>query len=329
MPTLEYPKTLFEFIQWFPNEEACETYLYKSRWPDGFICPICGDREFYHDKKRKVFRCKNNNHQTSLTAGTIMHRSRQPILSWFLAAYLLTSETPGMSAIQLQRQLGIKRYETVFNLMHKLRASMVNPDREKIGNVVEIDDTYVGGTETGGKRGRGTDKAVVIVAVERQPNGHAGRIRLRKLKNMTEGEVLSFLKDNIRQGTLVITDSFPSYQNITRNGYQHRQVIGSGTSKTLPLAHLAISNLKTWLKGIFHGVSKKHLQAYLNEFVFRFNRRFYPMAGFRTLLGLSPKVKYPTYQGLYKGRMSTSEHSEKEKSMTQDMVPLRVKRISI
>lgn len=303
MPQLSYPKTLFEFIQWFPNEEACEQYLYKSRWPEGFICPVCGDREFYYDKKRKIFRCKSHNHQTSFTAGTVMHRSRQPLLNWFLAAYLLTSGTPGMSAIQLQRQLGVKRYETVFNLMHKLRASMVNPDREKIGNIVEVDETYIGGPTTGGKRGRGTQKAIVIVAVERR-GLKAGRIRLRHIPDLSETTILRFVKDAITSGSTIITDALKSYLNLNKHGYIHKAIIQKKVGKdvSLPIAHIAISNLKAWLKGTHHGVSKKHLQAYLNEFVFRFNRRFYPMAGFRTILGLSSKVKYPTYQGLYKGK---------------------------
>jgi len=218
----------------------------------------------------------------------------------------MTTETPGISAVQLQRQLGIKRYEVAFQLLHKLRSSMVNPFRDKIGSIVEVDDTYIGGPTTGGKRGRGTEKAIVIVAVEvrtKEDGSHySGRIRLKQLKSISEQEIVTFLHDNVRQGTKVISDSLASYRNLKEYGYKHKMVIGSGSSQTLPLVHRAMSNLKTWIKGTHHGVSKKHLQAYLNEYMFRFNRRFYPMAGFRTILGLSSKVEYPTYKGLYKGK---------------------------
>lgn len=302
MPQQSYPKSLFEFIQWFPNEEACEKYLYDSRWSDGFICPLCGDKEFYYHKERRLFRCKANDHQTSLTAGTIMHRSRQPLFHWFLAAYLLIAETPGISALQLQRQLGTKRYETIFNLLHKLRSSMVNPFRDKIEGIVEVDETYIGGPSTGGKRGRGTQKAIVIVAVERRGT-KAGRIRLRYISNLSEETIMRFIDDSIEKKTIIITDSLKSYWNLSKHGYTHKAITQKRANKesSLPIAHIAISNLKTWLKGTHHGVSKKHLQAYLNEFVFRFNRRFYPMAGFRTILQLASKVEFPTYKGLYEG----------------------------
>jgi len=168
MKQLSYPHSILEFSQQFPDEESCEEYLYQSRWPDGFICPSCGDTEFYFHKERRLFRCKSHDHQTSLTAGTIMHRSKISLQLWFWSAYLLTSETPGMSALQLKRQLGIKRYETVFNLLHKLRASMVNPFRDKIGSIIEVDETYIGGPTTGGKRGRGTRKAIAYSGDDEQ-----------------------------------------------------------------------------------------------------------------------------------------------------------------
>ena len=231
-----------------------------------------------------------------------MHGTRQPLLYWFWASYLMTTETTGISAIQLQRQLGIKRYEVAFQLLHKLRSSMVNPFRDKIGSTVEVDETYIGGPTTGGKRGRGTQKALVIVAVEKRGN-KAGRIRLRHIPNLNEATIVRFVKDSIDEGATIITDALKSYLSLNRYGYIHKPVVQkkAGKESSLPIAHIAISNLKTFLKGTYHGVSKKHLQAYLNEYTFRFNRRFYPMAGFRTILGLSSRVEYPTYKGLYKG----------------------------
>jgi len=290
MLKLIYPKNIIEFTHQFPDEESCIKYLYHSQWPEGFVCPKCGDTEYYYISTRRVLKCKANGHHTYLTAGTIMHGSRQPLLTWFWAAYFMTTETPSISAVQLQRQLGIKRYEVVFQLLHKLRASMVNPFRDKIGSIVEVDETYIGGPTTGGKRGRGTSKAIVIIAVERRGK-KAGRVRLRHIKDVTESTVISFMKDSVSKGSTIISDAFTSYQNLSRYGYKHKCVVQDevGKESSLPIAHLVISNLKTWLKGTFHGVSSKHLQAYLNEYMFRFNRRFYPMAGFRTILGLSSK----------------------------------------
>jgi len=289
----DFPRSVLEFQQWFPDEEACVKYLYKSRWPDGFICPVCGDTKAYYIQTRRLFQCKANMHQTYLTAGTIMHGSHTPLTIWFWSAYLVTTVTPGISAVQLQRQLGIT-YETAFNILHKLRSSMYNPERTKIKGVVEVDETYVGGATTGGKRGRGAEKAIVVVGVERIKN-HAGRVRLRHIEDVSGTSLIGFIKDNIEKGSTILTDDFPSYRGLERYGYRHK------IEEDLRLAHLVVSNLKTWIRGIFHGVSDKHLQAYLNEFTFRFNRRRTPMAAFQTILGLTSKVDWPTYEELYSG----------------------------
>jgi transposase-like protein len=295
MPRPDFPHSIIEFQQWFPDEEACIKYLYESRWPDGFICPVCGDTEAYYITTRRAFKCKANGHQTYLTAGTVMHGSHTPLAIWFWTAYLVTTVTPGISAVQIQRQLGIT-YETAFNILHKLRSSMFNPERTKIKGVIEVDETYIGGPTTGGKRGRGTEKAIVAIAVERIKD-HAGRVRLRHIEDVSESSLIGFIKDSAEKGSTIITDEFPSYRNINKYGYRHR------IEEDLRLAHLVASNLKTWIKGIFHGVSEKHLQAYLNEFTFRFNRRRTPMAAFQTLLGLSSKVEdWPTYKELYSGK---------------------------
>jgi transposase-like protein len=282
-----------EFGQWFPDEEACVKYLYDSRWPDGFVCPICGDTEAYYIVSKRVFQCKANKHQTYLTAGTALHGSHTPLTDWFNAAYLVTTVTPGISAVQLQRQLDVT-YETAFNMLHKLRSAMFNPERTKIKGKVEVDETYIGGPTTGGKRGRGTEKAIVIIGIERR-NSYAGRVRMRHIIDVSSSSLIGFIKDTMEKGSTIITDEFPSYRGLNRYGYNH--II----EEDLRLAHLMISNLKTWIRGIFHGVSDKHLQAYLNEYTFRFNRRKTPMAAFQTILGLTSKVDWPTYEELYSG----------------------------
>ncbi|HUK99660.1 MAG TPA: IS1595 family transposase [Nitrospirota bacterium] len=293
---------MIEFQRAFQSEQDCVEYLFKSRWPDGFTCPNCGDREFYYIPTRRVFQCKRNMHQTYLTANTVMHRTKQPILLWFWAAYIMTTETPGISALQLQRQLGFKRYEVAYNLLKKFRASMIRHNRDRIKGTVEVDETYIGGPTTGGKRGRGTEKAIVVGAVERKGK-YMGRIRLRKVYDASENSLIGFTKDVIEPGSYVETDGFSSYNKVEKYGYEHVVISAPDEDKPLPKAHIVFSNLKTWLKGTFHGVSPKHLQAYLNEYVFRFNRRQTPMAAFQTLLGLSTNItKWPTYEKLYSGQ---------------------------
>ncbi len=294
MPRPDFPKSIIEFQQWFPDEEACIKYLYESRWPDGFICPICSDTEAYYIRTKRAFQCKANMHQTYLTAGTVMHGSHTPLTIWFWSAYLVATVTPGISSIQLERQLSI-RHETAFNILHKLRSAMVNPERTKIKGIIEVDETYVGGPTTGGKRGRGTEKAIVVIAVE-QRGEHAGRVRLRHIEDVTGSSLIGFIKNVVEKGSTIITDEFLGYSGVSKQGYRHK------VEEDLRLAHLVASNLKTWIKGIFHGVSEKHLQAYLNEFTFRFNRRKTPMAAFQTILGLTSKVEdWPTYETLYSG----------------------------
>jgi transposase-like protein len=292
MPRPDFPKSMKEFQQWFPDEESCIKYLYESRWPDGFICPICGNTEAYYITTRRVFKCKVNGHQTYLTAGTTLHGSHTPLKDWFDTAYLVTTVTPGISAVQLQRQLGVT-YETAFNILHKLRSAMVNPERTKIKGEIEVDETYIGGPTTGGKRGRGTEKAIVIIAVENR-NGYAGRVRLRHIKDVTGSSLIGFIREVAEKRSVIITDDFTGYTNLSK--YFDHEI-----DENLRLAHLIASNLKTWIKGTFHGVSDKHLQAYLNEFTFRFNRRKTPMAAFQTILGLTSKVDWPTYEELYSG----------------------------
>lgn len=276
-----------------------------------------------------VLMCKACRRSTRLTANTIMHRSKVPLQVWFWSAYLVTSQTPGMSALQFQRQLGIKRYETAFQLLHKLRAAMIRPDRDKIGGVddVEIDETWVGGKTKG--EGRGVHhKALVIAAIEVRERKdadalaatrsshaegkplrkrvYAGRLRLRLLPAREGAVARKFTRENVAKGSTVRTDGWAGYSTLNRIGYAHDSAVlygdGEATDEHLPMVHLVFSNLKTWLRGTHHGVSRKHLQAYLNEYVFRFNRRFYPMTSFASILGIGTVSEAPTYKGIYKGK---------------------------
>ena len=267
-----------------------------------------------------VLRCRKCRRDTGLTAGTVMERSHTSLGVWFWAAYLVASQTPGMSATQFQRQVGLSRYETAFQILHKLRAGMVRPDQDRIGSEacdhVEVDETWVGGRTRG--KGRGVhDKLLVASAVEvrqrkpgtkldkRKGGRYAGRVRLAVVPDRSAESLCGFVEGAVTSGASVITDDWSGYTSLAKRGYKHLAVAERGNSQVaeeyLPIIHLVFSNLKTWLSGIHHGVSHQHLQAYLNEFTFRFNRRFYPFNAFRSLLGIAGDVTAPTYAELYSG----------------------------
>ena len=317
-----FPTTLLEFQRAFPDEAACAAHLERLRWPDGFVCARCGAAgDPYRVVSRPaVLECRACLTQVRLTAGTIMHGTRTPLLVWFWGAYLATTHTPGLSATQFQRQLGIKRYETAFQILHKLRAAMVRPGRDRIGTDgphVEVDETYVGGRTRGEGRGT-THKVIVAGAVEvrvlKKPRRkgerqvYAGRLRLALVPSRVGSALTDFVQTAVEPGATVVTDAWKGYNGLTALGYAHHPIHINGdqtrTDESLPMIHLVFSNLKAWLLGTHHSVSARHLPAYLNEFVFRFNRRFYPMTAVDSVLGIGMRTTGPTKDGLYSGRWS-------------------------
>ncbi|MCP4901712.1 MAG: IS1595 family transposase [bacterium] len=298
-----FPRTFREFQDWFSTEEACRRFLIESRWPEGFSCPRCGCSRGYGITRGSLLECRGCSYQVSATAGTVMHRTRTPLRDWFCAAYLVTTHTPGFSALQLQRQLGLKRYETAWVMLHKLRRAMIRPERDRIAAPVEVDEAYVGGREEGRKGGRHGDgtKAIVVAAVEIRGRA-SGRIRLAMLEDVSAASLVGFIKSAVEPGSQVFTDGWQGYSPLRKEGYDHRpktQGPGKNASSHLPRVHRVFSNLKNWLKGTHHGVSRKHLPHYLNEYVFRFNRRRTPMAAFQSLLGLTGQHEPTTYKMLY------------------------------
>ncbi len=285
-----------------------------------FQCPRCGaaGEAYRFEHRPTVLRCRNCQRNTYLTAGTVMHATRTPLQVWFWGAYLVTTQTPGMSALQFQRQLGLRRYETAFQVLHKLRAGMVRPDRDRIGAQwpIELDETLLGGKTRG--EGRGVHHKIYVAgAVEvRQKQDkrgrravYAGRLRLQVLNDRGKRSLETFVTENIETHSHVITDGWRGYDNLVAMGYGHESVVLDGdpekaekAEKALPMIHLVFSNLKAWLLGTHHGVSAQHLPAYLDEFVFRFNRRFYPMTAFASILGIGTRVAGPPYDALYAGR---------------------------
>jgi transposase-like protein len=300
VPRPVFPRSLLEFQRRFPDEAACRGYLFASRWPDGFCCPGCGGGEIGLEHRRGVWQCRRCGRQTSLTAGTTLHKTRLPLTVWFWAAYLVATHGPGISALQLQRQLGLSRYETAWLLLHKLRRAMVAPEREPLRGEVEVDEGFLGGRDRDlrGSRQR-NGKPLVGVAVEVRGGG-SGRLRLQLLADASAASLTEFVLANVAADAIVHTDGWAGYSLLGAAGYDHRprkqRARFPDREWLLPRAHRALSNLKTWLQGTHHGVSPKHLQVYLDEFVFRHNRRRTPLAGFQTLLGLGASHDPTTYR---------------------------------
>jgi transposase-like protein len=241
-----------------------------------------------------------------VTAGSVLHRTRTSLREWFWAAYLLTTHTPGMSALQLQRQLGIARYETAWTMLHKLRRAMLRPQREPLRGKVEVDETYIGNQE-GLRGGRELgDRALVVGAVEVRGRA-SGRVRLQMVPDASGRSLTGFVKANVEPGTTVISDGWQGYASLSGMGYRHRPKTQGRPERAdviLPRVHRVFGNLKTWLRGTHHGVENRHLQAYLDEFTFRFNRRRTPMAAFQSLLGLTGAHGPTTRKMLYDSESS-------------------------
>ena len=301
----------------FRDERACFDFVLRSRWPeeDDGVCSACGGRKFYRPDRRLVLACAGCKRPQSATAGTVMHGSHLPLGTWLLAAWLLVTDKRGVSAKQLERQLGVS-YETAWTLLQRLRAAMVAPGRERLHGSVEVDETFVGGVRHGRKgrelRPGREGKFVIVGGVEVRMSlrlsdlkevHRPGRLRLRCVPDKGAANLLRFVRDAVEPGTTVWTDANPSYGSLGSLGYPHgiqSTTLGMRQDAVLPHLHLAFSNLKTWLAGTFHGrVEEKHLQGYLNEFCFRFNRRDNLFAAFQTLLGIAPRVRGPAYADLY------------------------------
>lgn len=273
----DYPANLVEFEDWFRTEAECRSYLETIRWPDGFRCPQCHDASGWRTGRSGLWECANCRHQTTVTAGTIFEGTRKPMRLWFLAMWLIVSEKNGISAKGLQRQLGFSRYETVWTWLHKLRRAMVRPGRDLLSGSLEIDETYVGGIAKG-KRGRGADKKhIVVVAAEESGTG-IGRIRLRRVDDVSQASLLPFIQEVVQPGAVIHTDGWKAYGRLPKVGYTHEVTVVSRreelASELLPRVHRVASLLKRWLLGTHQGaVGGTHLDYYLDEFTFRFNRR--------------------------------------------------------
>jgi transposase-like protein len=294
----------------FASDEACADYVAACRWPDGFSCPRCSNGQAYALVGRRRWQCASCRYQVSVTAGTILHNSKTPLTTWFWAAYLMTTDKRGLSALLLQRQLGIGRYETAWMILHKLRREMINRAREPLWGEVELDETWVGGTQAGLRGSRqlkGRKAALVLAAVERRGRG-TGRVRMEVIPDFTAATIREFAARNVRPGATIYTDGLKSFAGLAEAGYKHSPrtqprplELRQGVQSVVPLVDRAIGNLQNWLVGTHHGVSRAQLPVYLDEFVFRHNRRGKPMASFQTLLGLGTGRGPTTYAQISHG----------------------------
>lgn len=270
----KYPLNMVDFIDMFPSEEACMEYLALVRWRDGHVCSRCGCCDAWK-MGRGLYRCKECRHSYSVISGTIFQDTHKPLRLWFQAIWYVVNQKNGVSALGLQKALGLGSYHTAWEWLHKLRRAMVRPNRDKLSGVVEVDETFVGGVREG-KRGRGAEgKTLVFIAVE-SVQGQMGRIRLKTIPNATGESLLQATQSTIKQGSTVCSDGWDAYNILTQNGYIHQPTTHanapSGDATTL--AHHVAALFKRWWLGTHQGaISTEHLEYYLDEFTFRFNRR--------------------------------------------------------
>ena len=301
----DVPGSLIAFQQHFPDEAACAAYLAAVRWPHGFICPRCGhSKAWLLQTKAWTYECAGCRKQTSVTAGTILHGSKLPLTLWFWAAYLMATHSNGISALQLQHQLALGSYKTAWLLCAKLRASMVAPERNPLYGLVEVDETEIacrskndppaGG---GGRSHQG--KILVVGAVEVHDGGVGpGRIRLQEVPDYSAASLHPVLVANLVSGATAKTDGWSGYPDAPGVNHDPHTVGKMAAHIVLPWTHRVFSNFKTWALGVYHGLRREHFQSYLDEFVFRFNRRRHRQASFRSLLGIAAGHAPLTYKML-------------------------------
>jgi transposase-like protein len=299
----ELPRSLPEFEARFPNDAACARWLCDQRWPDGFRCPACGHGKGWAlGRERLTLQCAACERQVSVTAGTLLHRSHLPLKTWFLAAWLMASHKNGISARQLWRQLGLGSYKTAWLLCTKLRHAMVDPAREPLAGLIEVDETSIPfrtkNEPVAAKPGRAHDgKLLIAGAVEIKGKG-PGRARLAVIDDYAAESLSGFVAAATTAGSTIVSDGWSGYRKLKDVKHDPKVVGPMAAHLVLPWVHRTFANAKRWALGVYHGLREKHLQSYLDEFVFRFNRRRTPPAAFARLLGLSLIHQPATYKML-------------------------------
>lgn len=279
---------LKEFMDRFQTEEACREHFFRLKWPEGFKCPKCGHGEYFFISGRNLYQCKCCAHQASLTAGTLMHRSHTGLREWFLAIFLFTHDKRGFSAAQLGRTLGVS-HDTAWLMLHKLREAMGTRDEDYIlKGIVEMDDVFFGGPSEDGKRGRGTSKTPAIIAVSLNEDGNPNYVKIEVVEKVNGATIVEAAKAMTEPDSVIRTDGLSSYNALSKEGYEHQaeDFDPENRPEHLRWLHVIVSNLKAFIAGTYHGLDKKHLQRYFNEFCYRFNRRRFGNQLFNRLLSV-------------------------------------------
>ena len=270
----DYPRNIVEFEERFNSEKDCREYLFQIRWPDGFKCPRCQHNEAWTTSD-ELYRCKKCEFKASVTAGTIFQDTRKPLRLWFHAMWYITNQKYGISALGLQKVLGMSNYRTALTWMHKLRHAMVRPGRDRISGIIEVDEIYIGGKKAG-KRGRGAGGKILVVIGAQIDGNRIGRIRLKRVSDASGKSLEGAVQQTVEPGSIVRTDGWEGYSQLGSIGHVHEIIRKEATvgKNLLPKCNMVASLLKRWLLGTHQGrVHTSHIDYYLDEFTFRFNRR--------------------------------------------------------
>lgn len=314
----DYPRTWSQFLDWFSTDEACISYLEHVRWRQGFVCPRCGSTETPNRASRARLICAMCRHQCTVSAGTIFDKTRTPLKVWLAGAWYVTNQKQGVSALGLQRVLGLNSYQTAWAMLHRLRRAMVRQGREQLKGKVEVDETYIAISQRGRPKSAAghkshTTKTLVAVAVELVDPKGFGRIRLRRIASGSERYLLPFVREVVAPGSKVLTDGSAAYRSLSAHGYLHERYVMAGATASahasMPGVHRVAALVKRWLLGTHHGaVQPNQLDAYLDEFAFRFNRRTSRSRGmlFYRLIEQAVATEPVTYQDIAGGIKSLS-----------------------
>jgi transposase-like protein len=295
------PMTLLDFQGLFNNEDACREHLYRMRWPEGFVCPKCGLKdEPFNVASRNLHQCKHCGYQASVTAGTVMEKTHIPLLKWFWAMFLMSGDKRGCSALQISKELDLC-YSTAWFLCHRIRSAMGERDTEYVlSGHIEVDDAFFGAPSSNGKRGRGTDKAIVLVGLSLNGEGYPEYVKMEVAPDVKGETAASFAVGNIEPGSSITSDRLGSYNALAKEGFSHEGKLCDpiGDPERLKWLHVVISNAKAYILGTYHGLDKRHLQSYLNEFCYRFNRRKFNLQHFNRTLFACASASRLTYAEL-------------------------------
>ena len=293
--------SFFEFRETFSSEDVCKEKLFEMKWPDGFTCPRCGNESHYIHKNRGLYQCKSCGYQASLTSGTIMHKTRISLVKWFWIIYMMGTDKRGISTLEISKKLEL-RYATAWLMVHKVRTAMKNRDDQyKLTGLIEIDETFIGKSSTG-KRGRGSEKIPVVVSVSTSGEKMLFA-KMKVVESVTKQEIMTIIEKTIPPGQSIKTDGLKVYEKLTEEiNINHERVVISRSSlkahDLLKWVHIIAGNAKAWINGTFHGIDRKHLQLYLDEFCYRLNRRFFETQIFDRLLKACIDSKTITYSEL-------------------------------